>query len=424
MLRRTAICACMILVGRVGDAVSTVVVSTPTYDRTRPDANPGPRGNAAWKRSWGKTWIDAPLANTPAARSHRSSQGLEKTPVACAIFFAYGSRARKGGRYELEINRTLTRLKRLNPGVHIILATDNPSLQQQGLANQIIAVEFTKVTQWKTRLKIMSNMSHHAPQCDVTAALDSHVTLCSSNLYSRMREFYMRRDTVIGANVEHAPQPAWYSSPFAYTNAKYQHLPHNFALMWKNGQTADDVLEEWYFNMVSMMPVDDARVRAPDDQVPLRDVLGRQGVHLTRLQESFTFAFKSVHKHKFGFNPRFSYLVEGPITMIHSYNASAVPDSVARGDICSFINSDMRPRIVWQESRDAKYELLFSFEECQAKMARFEPKICQELLADSVTTINPRLQPWNPSRHMNVVFASVVSVTRRIMHEISGQLDA
>lgn len=39
-----------------------------------------------------------------------------------------------------------------------------------------------------------------------------------------------------------------------YLYSYYPHLCFDFSII---GVQADDVLEEWYFNMVSMMPVDD-----------------------------------------------------------------------------------------------------------------------------------------------------------------------
>ena len=54
-----------------------------------------------------------------------------------------------------------------------------------------------------------------APECDVTMSADSHITVCTSDLYERLKEFY-DSGALIGGNIEHNTGDHWLTSPLKY----------------------------------------------------------------------------------------------------------------------------------------------------------------------------------------------------------------
>ena len=175
--------------------------------------------------------------------------GTER-PRKCAVFFVYGGVPR----YENEVMRTMARLKSLNPVVRTILVTDNMNLTNDKMAPGTAGRRYPQVDSfhriqtpekksWLPRLKFVSQtMDKKFKNCDVTIALDSHVTVCESNLGARLDAFHANEKNILGANVEQAPQKPWYASPFkyflqdrggTYDSHCHKYLPHNFAVAFR-----------------------------------------------------------------------------------------------------------------------------------------------------------------------------------------------
>jgi hypothetical protein len=236
---------------------------------------------------------------------------------------------------------------------------------------------------WLPRLKFVSQtMDKKFKNCDVTIALDSHVTVCESNLGARLDAFHANEKNILGANVEQAPQKPWYASPFkyflqdrggTYDSHCHKYLPHNFAVAFRGGsQATRDIMQAWWRKMNGAHG---------DDQKPLMKAIESERFPFTRLSESFAFALKSVDKGRFGMWPRFSYLIPAgePVTLVHSYDPPRVPN---RGEqtFCEYINKDRsEARMVWQERMGKFYEVLTTYAECAERLRNYEPRLCDEM---------------------------------------------
>mmetsp|Transcript_25701 Transcript_25701/g.42773 ORF Transcript_25701/g.42773 Transcript_25701/m.42773 type:complete len:408 (+) Transcript_25701:80-1303(+) len=304
----------------------------------------------------------------------------------CAVFQVYNHIKR----YEEEVQSSIARLKKMNPDVTTILITDNSEIGrgQDGsidvlkVINDKSLLRLVGINDFTTRLKYLSTIFSWGPDCDMVMSLDSHVTVCSSDLRKRLIELYDDPSFQIGTNVEHNPYPSWKSTPFTF-DPEYggKLMPHNFAIVIRNSPQVLLLLEKWYQYMTSwatkLMTGFDA-----DDQKPLQKLLSRSDLpSLTRLKESFAMAEKSVHKRRFGFYPRFTYALEGNVTMIHSHRKEGIPD-VYRGDMCKLVNSDRRPRMLIRQEGNSThpglYRLVFDANVCQQELANFEKRICTD----------------------------------------------
>ena len=73
------------------------------------------------------------------------------------------------------------------------------------------------------------------------------------------------------------------------------------------------------------------------------------------------------------------------MTLVHGFTKENVPSKFS-GSFCSFVNQeqhDNRPRVVWQSSSTADYELISSYNDCMHRLSDFEPRLCREF-------------PWKP----------------------------
>jgi len=304
----------------------------------------------------------------------------------CAVLFVYG----RIPRYENEALRTIIRLKDLNPTVRTILVTDNKkiTLGHADKVNDVHLISTQRKKSWFPRLMFIKHMSRHYPDCDVTMALDSHVTICSGNLKDRLADFSVS-EGLLGANVEHAPYRPYLSSPFDFVHSNltltngtkwHRHLPHNFGIVFARDNKTDSLLQTWKVLLNG---------GTGDDQMPLMKAIEKTNFPFRRLGEEFAMGLKSVNKSKYRENhPRFTYLVPAgnPVTLIHSYDPLAVPPRF-EGDICAFVNEEAtRPRMLWQETAKDDYRLLYTLEDCLAALGAFEPRICGEFEWKEVST--------------------------------------
>ena len=265
-----------------------------------------------WRAWLGTTWGLLFSSSRSSSAGGAGMPGSER-PRKCAAFFVYGGIAR----YETEVMRTMERLKQLNPIVRTILVTDNLNLANDKNASETMGRRYPQLDSlhliarpekksWLPRLEFISKtMDMKFRDCDVTIALDSHVTVCSGNLGQKLDAFHADKANVLGANVEHAPQI--YASPFRYflqdCGGEYgprchKYLPHNFAIVFRGGsQRTRNITNAWWNKM---------RGSNGDDQVSLMKAIESKKFAFTPLSESFAFAFKSVHKGRLGFWPRFT----------------------------------------------------------------------------------------------------------------------
>jgi hypothetical protein len=194
-------------------------------------------------------------------------------------------------------------------------------------------------------------------------------------------------DFQLGANVEHAPWPKWTSTPFrAPRRAQihnpslqfHEYLPHNCGVAWRAGSAESIHLRKQLLHRM-MMGVSNKKISA-DDQKALRYVMeenakaknengettSTKNSSLYRLKENTAMAMHSVHKHQYGFYPRFSYIIPpGKVSLLHLYEPSAIHPNF-KGDICAFLNSrDDQKRMVWQHTKDSYYDLLLDVDTCQ-----------------------------------------------------------
>lgn len=309
---------------------------------------------------------------------------VKTNPKVCALFFVYSGVKR----YEDEVVASITRLKSLNPDVFTILVTDNPALSSEAVIDRLELMKegrlqrFTRSfnraigrSEWLTRVEYISTLHSWASDCDITISLDSHVTVCSRNMYARMQKLYHREDFHIGTNVEHVPG---FAVAFEYDRSYGKRLhPHNFAIVFKKSLTSARVFQGWYHRMTSWK----GRLIGifnSDDQRPLMFELQAQNTPLSRLPESLAYAEKSVDKGKFGMLPRFTFAFDGNVTLVHSYDKNALPSGFS--NICDFVNSDRRPRMVLRSStsKQSKYQLAFSVAQCLSVLNDYEPRMCTD----------------------------------------------
>lgn len=307
----------------------------------------------------------------------------------CVVFQVYNHIER----YEAEVQASIARLKKLNPDMTTILITDNKDLAGDTI-DMLKVIQHDKysllrlvgINDFTTRLLYLSTLHTWAPDCDMHMSLDSHVTVCSSNLRERLLELYTDPSFHIGTNVEHNPYPSWKSTPFTYDpiyGGKY--MPHNFCIVIRtHSAPVIQLLQVWYEYMTSwktkIMTGFDA-----DDQKPLQKLLqasSQTSISLTRLKESFAMAEKSVHKRKYGFYPRFTYALQGNVTMIHSHRKEGIPAKY-HGDMCAFMNSGstnsrMLIRKEGNATRPGLYQLVYDAKHCEQELLNFEPRICSD----------------------------------------------
>ena len=360
-------------------------------------------------------------------------------PRRCAVFFVYGGVLR----YEEEVLRTIGLLKKLDPDVRSILVSD--TLDRKELApgepdpyadvDSFHVIPTPPQKSWLPRLKFVSQtMEKKFRDCDVTIALDSHVTVCSSNLRERMESFLADSSNVLGANVEHAPQKPWYASPFRYFledrggmyNAHcHKYLPHNFAVIFRRSKATQAIMGAWWNKMNG---------NHGDDQRPLMKAIEAEKFPFTRLSESFAFALKSVDKGRFGMWPRFTYLVPAgePVTLVHSYDTRRIPNNKQQ-DFCQFINANVsasrmifqvsaRERVLLRRKETIKftehllcvqeragkfYEILTSYAQCEEKLRNYDSRLCAEMDWLLATTGPQQTRPsYKKSHPMAKVYRS------------------
>jgi hypothetical protein len=306
----------------------------------------------------------------------------------CVVFQVYNHKER----YEAEVQASMARLKKLNPDVTTILITDNKDLADDASIDILKVIppddysllRLVGINDFTTRLLYLSTLPTWAPDCDMHMSLDSHVTVCSSNLRKRLLELYTDPTFQIGTNVEHNPYPSWKSTPFTY-DLKYggKYMPHNFCMVFRtHSAPVIQLLQTWYEYMTSwntkLMTGLDA-----DDQKPLQKLLSSSSttISLTRLTESFAMAEKSVHKRQFGFYPRFTYALQGNVTMIHSHRQEGIPEPY-HGDMCAFMNSGDKTRMLIRHEGNAThpglYQLVYNAKHCEEELLHFEPRICRD----------------------------------------------
>ena len=114
-------------------------------------------------------------------------------------------------------------------------------------------------------------------KCIATIALDTHVTSCSPNLRSRVRELISPNDFVIGTNIVHDLSAHWRASPFNYTQMKIKRFPHNCVVLLKRGNSTQKLLKAWLEQMKNGHRDDQqAEIVAVDFSEDLK-ILGRRG---------------------------------------------------------------------------------------------------------------------------------------------------
>lgn len=294
---------------------------------------------------------------------------LNRMPVACALLTVYGSKQR----YLDEVEETIRILKELNPQVFTILATNNQKLNHAGSPADKVKVMGNFTGGFYARTKLITEIGSEEPSCDVFMSLDSHVRTCTSDLYDNLHKFYSS-GALLGTNIEHAPFSPWCSSPFVFEQSKLckkrpiHSMPHNFVIVWNARSKAVQAL----FGVWLQRSYRDKR----DDQKPLYEALQQTNLPHTRLREGFAMALKRVHHRNFGFYPRFTYLVQGHVTMIHSHTASKIPKEYG-GDICAFLNSKTAPRMIFEKSHGSPYRFIETMEQCFEELKMY-PQICND----------------------------------------------
>ena len=293
----------------------------------------------------------------------------KETFTACALFTVYGT----SPRYVNEVESSIETLKSRNHDVKVILATNNARLNAgTSPADHVEAIE-SVVTGFLSRTLLISEMHQRVPECHFIASMDSHVKVCSNNLKEKLYDLY-RAKVMIGTNIEHAPFKPWCSSPFQYEQYNpcgsgfVSPMPHNFVIVWNPHSAA--------FKELARVWIEIHRKDPHDDQKPLQKALQKSGVKHTRLQENFALALKRLHHKNIGFYPRFTYLFEGNVTMIHSHTISSIPRDF-KGDVCKFLNSEIRPRMIVEASKGSKYEFIHSSSECEEKFHVY-PNLCND----------------------------------------------
>ena len=289
-------------------------------------------------------------------------------PVTCALLIVYGSRKR----YIDEVEETTRNLKSLNPQVLTILVTNNPVLNHEDSPADKVKVMGNFTGGFFARTKLITEIGRLEPSCDVFISMDSHVRICTSNLQDSLHKFYSS-GALLGTNIEHAPFAPWCSSPLVFEQAKLckkrpiRAMPHNFVIVWNARSKAVEALfEKW---------LQSSHRDKRDDQKPLYAAMRQTNFPHTRLREGFAMALKRAHHRNLGFYPRFTYLVEGNVTMIHSYKQSRIPKGF--NDICSFLNSKTSPRMVFEKNERSKYSFIDTIEQCFEELDMY-PQICND----------------------------------------------
>lgn len=250
------------------------------------------------------------------------------------LFCVYGN----DDKFVLEALQSAQQIHTLNPRLSITIATDSTVEFPRYVRRYALSYKqiWTGGRQWFTRIFVLANSPYK-----LTLALDSHVTVCSTHLGSKLKSWYLSNDFDIAFNLVHAP-----FKPF---DTHRRIVPHNFALVFRDNVATSALFKEWFL----------LQFRNPvgDDQVPLAKALQRTFVRSARLAENFAAAFKSVHRERFGFFPRFLWLAKGEVFMLHSYN----PRSLGKFEsICALLNSSERARVLWQEKHSSPVSILES----------------------------------------------------------------
>ena len=293
----------------------------------------------------------------------------ERMPMACALFTVYGSKQR----YLDEVEDTIRTLKGLNPQIFTILATNNERLNHPGSPADKVKVMDNFTGGFYARTKLITEVGLLEPSCDVFISMDSHVRTCTSDLYDGLIKFYSS-GALLGTNIEHAPFPPWCSSPLIFEQSKLcrnrpiHSMPHNFVIVWNARSKAVEAL----FRVWLEYSYRDKR----DDQKPLYEALQKTNLPHTRLREGFAMALKRIHHRNFGFYPRFTYLVQGRVTMIHSHTISKIPKEY-NSDICSFLNSKTTTRMVFEENQKSSYRFIETIDQCFDELKMY-PQICND----------------------------------------------
>ena len=287
----------------------------------------------------------------------------------CVLFSVYGTNTR----YINEVESSIGTLKRLNRDVKVILATNNAQFSTRNSSVDRIELIESATSGFLSRTIVISEMHYRVPECHFVASLDSHVRVCSNDLKKKLYNLY-RAEVLIGTNIEHAPFKPWCSSPFQYEQKKkcgggdITSMPHNFVIVWNPHSAQFKELARVWINF----HMNDPR----DDQKPLRKALQATGTQHTRLREDFALALKRLHHRKIGFYPRFTYLLEGNVTMMHSHTLSSIPTHF-NSDVCNFLNSDSRPRMIVESGKNEKYKFIHSLSECEQHFHTY-PYLCHD----------------------------------------------
>lgn len=256
---------------------------------------------------------------------------MTHSSMVCALFMHWGV-------HRQTAHEAMCTLKQLNPGIRVIYASTANGDDCADVNDKLV-----HVNKWWTRVNYINQMRHTHPECHTTISLDATASICTSDLESKLWQF----KGIIGTNDEHTPM-------FSPTYAHGKRLPHCFAVVFKQ-QGSASLMSEWA-----------EQSKYTDDQTALRIALQKTNTARTRLDESFTMAFKSVSKRRFGLQPRFTWLITGAVTLVHSH-AGHRKRPMANIDICSIVNKIRAPRMIVSDKEGA-YVVLNSTNQCESFM--------------------------------------------------------
>ena len=289
----------------------------------------------------------------------------------CVAWFLWGDEGLWKARARFAMNTSIAHLKALNPHVHAMAFTDDP--RKDGgwsAADEVVQIDKRHVVpaharQWITRLYYLSRIDCHA-----VLALDATVETCDGGVIDKALDVADVKDVLFASNVDH--------DVFGNTPLRQGRLivPHAFALLFSS-QRSGPLFREWLYEMLAQKGL------VGDDQAPLATVAAqlKEGRH-HRLNENFTGAFKSMSRKRFGFFPRFTYRIDGAVTLWHSHDSAAQP---VNRSFCDVMNGEgwsaalmagkrlppPPPRLVVQQNAKDVYHHVFTHEDCERELAKW-----------------------------------------------------
>ena len=341
------------------------------------------------------------------------------TNEVCVAWFAYGNSA-KSDKYHQQAIDSMKNLKERAKGVRSVFVTDRYEFFSTSSEYDFMDTAVPIPTGWDApppyfswfrRKQKKDPFLHRAvaityweeimPSCQITLAVDATTTYCGGpmTLRNQLLELLANPKFEVGTNVEHAPFPIFDASPYKAPRRENpdikEILPHNCALAWRradnyannnvtgsgratNGDVSRQIRLQWLARI---------RIGGPpevsEDQKALQYVIYQRASQLqqekgepgddndalyrtgwNQLSQNLATAFHTLQRKKYGAHPRFTYLIpNGTVSLLHS--SQRVPPGYQ--DICEFLNSDLRPRIVWQHDPSGSMEFLFNFKDCIVK---------------------------------------------------------